>query len=76
MRLKFGPLRDAILLIAGLALLTYETLGQAEPRVVLITIAAAMIGLPATFFADRKFVTTTSPDPTPPPELPPPAPQR
>jgi hypothetical protein len=69
--LKFGPARDVVLLVCGLSLLGYETLGVAEPRIVLITIAAAMIGLPATFLADRRF---TGEPPTSTPSLPPPTP--
>lgn len=62
--LKFGPIRDAVLFVSGLTLLGYETLGVAEPRIVLITIAAAMIGLPATFLADRRFVGSPPEPPT------------
>jgi hypothetical protein len=61
-RLKFGPTRDAVLLISGLLLLAHETLLVDEPRAILIGIAAAMIGLPATFFADRKFLSPSKPD--------------
>lgn len=70
MRLKFGPIRDVILLITGLGILGHETLAVAEPRYLLIMVAGAMIGLPATFFADRKFVGSNSSDSKPPPELP------
>lgn len=63
MRLRFGPTRDAILFVSGLALLGYETLGSPEPRALLIAIAAAMIGLPATLFTDRRFI---GPPPEPP----------
>lgn len=69
--LRFQAVRDVVLLLAGLALLGHETLVVAEPRYLLIGIAAAMIGLPATFLADRKFVTST---PSPPPVEPPPPP--
>lgn len=69
-RLKFQPVRDVVLLIAGLLLLGHETLVVAEPRYLLIGIAAAMIGLPATFLADRRFVGSTQSPPAPPP-LPP-----
>lgn len=72
-RLKFQPVRDVVLLVAGLLLLGHETLLVAEPRYLLIGIAAAMIGLPATFLADRKFVTS-APSQTPPAEPPPPPP--
>ncbi len=64
--LKFGPVRDVVLLISGLTMLGYETLAPTEPRIVLITVAAAMIGLPATFLADRRFVGSPPPDPPPP----------
>jgi hypothetical protein len=71
-RLKFQAVRDVVLLLAGLALLGHETLVVAEPRYLLIGIAAAMIGLPATFLADRRFVTSTpSQPPAEPPPLPP-----
>lgn len=75
-RLKFAQIRDVVLLIGGLLLLCHETLVVAEPRYLLIGIAAAMIGLPATFLADRRFVGTSGSS-TPavlPPEVPPPAP--
>lgn len=52
----FAAIRDAALLAGGMALLGYETLVSTEPRVVLLTIAAVMMGLPATFAADRWFV--------------------
>lgn len=65
-RLKFAGVRDVILLIGGLALLGHETLVVAEPRYLLIGVAAAMIGLPATFLADRRFVTSAPSDPTSP----------
>lgn len=61
-RLKFGPTRDAVLLVTGLLLLGHETLFVGEPRAILIGIAAAMIGLPATFFADRRFLSSPKPD--------------
>lgn len=71
MRLKwprFHQVRDAALLVGGLALLAHETVLAPEPRIALITIAAGMIGLPATFLADRRFGGST---PSPPgrPEL-------
>lgn len=73
-RPKFPAIRDVILLIAGLALLGHETLVVTEPRYLLIGIAAAMIGLPATLLADRQFVTSGSSTPAdPPPAEPPPA---
>lgn len=68
-RLKFGPIRDAVLLLGGLAVLAHEMVVVAEPRIALLTLAAGMIGLPATFLADRKFQlpgvpSTQPPDPT------------
>jgi hypothetical protein len=64
MRLKFGPVRDVVLLLCGLGILGHEMVVVAEPRIALLTLAAGMIGLPATFLADRKF---TLPGGTPPP---------
>jgi hypothetical protein len=61
MKLTFPMIRDIVSFIAGLGLLTYETLVPTEPRVILIGIAAAMIGLPATFFADRRFANPLTP---------------
>ncbi len=69
----FARARDIVLLLAGLALLGHETLLVAEPRYLLIAIAAAMIGLPATFLADRRF-TSSPPTPTPADPSPPAAP--
>lgn len=71
MRLKFPAVRDVVLLITGLLLLGHETLVVAEPRYLLIGIAAAMIGLPATFLADRRFVTSAPSTPDPPAVEPP-----
>ncbi|GEL20852.1 hypothetical protein [Pseudonocardia asaccharolytica] len=69
MRVKPGAIRDAVLLIGGLALLGYETVIAAEPRIAILTIAAAMIGLPATVLADRKLIsrntTPSESDPSP-----------
>jgi hypothetical protein len=65
-KLKFASVRDIVLLILGLALLGHETVIASEPRVALLTIAAAMIGLPATLLADRRF-TSSSPAPIEPP---------
>ena len=72
LRVKFAQVRDAALLIGGLTLLGYETLGVPEPRIALVTLAAVMMGLPATFIADRWFVggalpPASPPDPTDPP---------
>ncbi len=63
----FAQVRDVLLLLAGLALLGHETLVAAEPRWALIGIAAGMIGLPATFLADRRFVSSTPTEPLPEP---------
>jgi hypothetical protein len=49
----WAAFRDTVLLVGGLALLAHETLIVPEPRVVLLTIAAAMIGLPATLRLDQ-----------------------
>lgn len=59
-RPKFPAVRDVTLLVSGLALLGHETLVVAEPRYLLIGLAAGMIGLPATLTADRRFVTSGS----------------
>lgn len=65
-RLKFGPLRDVVLLLGGLAILGHEMVIVVEPRIALLTLAAGMIGLPATFFADRKFQLPGIPPAEPP----------
>lgn len=75
LRLKpptFPAARDMVLLVLGLVLLGHETLAVPEPRVVLITVAVGMIGLPATLLADRRFVSSSpSPSESSPPEPPP-----
>jgi hypothetical protein len=64
-KIKFGPIRDVVLLIGGLGLLANEALIVTEPRALIITVAVAMIGLPATLLADRKFVgSSPSAEPT------------
>lgn len=60
LKLKFSQIRDGLLLAGGLLLLGHETLVASEPRLILITISAGMIGLPATMVADRKLVSTSS----------------
>jgi hypothetical protein len=80
-KLTFAQVRDVLLLLCGLALLGHETLVAAEPRWILIGIAGGMIGLPATFLADRRFVSSTpagqpAPEPTPTPEVPPAGPEQ
>ncbi len=64
-KLKFSTVRDIVLLILGLALLGHETVIATEPRTALIAIAAAMIGLPATLLADRRFTGSSPPPPEP-----------
>lgn len=66
-RVTWPGIRDAVVLLAGLGLLGHETIVAAEPRTLLVTVAAAAIGLPATLIADRRFVRSgpTSSSPTP-----------
>jgi hypothetical protein len=67
--LTFARTRDAVLLIGGLGVLAHEMILVAEPRAILIGLAAAMFGLPMTFLADRKFMSAEkTPDPLPAPE--------
>ena len=47
--------REAILFAAGLLLAGYETVAVPEPRVLILGMAAAMLGLPATLALDRSF---------------------
>lgn len=71
MRMPTGAaIRDAILLVAGLALLGHETLVAVEPRIVLVTIAAAMLGLPIPLRIDGQRARSRKghlPDQVPPP---------
>jgi hypothetical protein len=71
----WAAFRDTVLLVGGLALLTHESLIVPEPRIVLITIASAMIGLPATLRLDQVVRTLSGPSdkPTPPAPLTPPS---
>lgn len=54
-KLTFPTVRDVVLLLGGLAILAHEVFAAGGPRTELLTIAAGMIGLPATFLADRKL---------------------
>jgi hypothetical protein len=66
--------RDFVLFLAGLVLLAYETVAVPEPRWLLITIAAAMMGLPGALVADRLFLgRAPHPSPEAPAEPTPPA---
>jgi hypothetical protein len=61
----FSAIRDAVLLLDGLALLVHETVLVPEPRLPLLAIAAASIGLPPSLLADRLLRTGGS-SPAPP----------
>lgn len=65
MRLRFGPVRDVVLLVSGLALMFNEAVLQPEPRLIIMAAAGGMIGLPATLFADRRFAPQVPPKPDP-----------
>lgn len=53
--------RDLALVLGGLLLLAYETVVVESPRVLLVTVAVAMLGLPATLLVDRSFPTRKPP---------------
>lgn len=59
----FRLIRDAILLLSGLGLLAYETMVSPEPRLAIIGVAAAMLGLPGTLITDRLFHQAREPQP-------------
>ncbi len=52
----WSVIQGAIMFFGGLSLLFYETVVSPEPRLIIITIAGGMIGLPATIIADRTMV--------------------
>lgn len=62
-----ATVRDVVLLIAGLLLLAHETIVAPEPRLALLTLAAAMLGLPATLRLDRARSGSSSTAPSTPP---------
>lgn len=66
MRLRFGPTRDALLLLGGFLLLGHETLIVPEPRWTLLLIATGMLGIPASLGADSLFVKQAEKPPSPP----------
>lgn len=66
---KISTLRDGALLLCGLLLLAHETVIVSEPREALLLVATAMLGLPASLLADRKFVRRS--EDAKPPEIPP-----
>lgn len=55
--------RDLALIIGGLLLLGYETVVVDTPRALIVTVAVAMLGLPASLLADRTFPTRKRQDP-------------
>lgn len=59
--------RDGVLLVAGLALLWWEVMVLPEPRPLIVTLAAGMIGLPATLITGRTLLGGPAPPPRTPP---------
>lgn len=51
-RMSWSNLRDIGLFLGGLAILGYEMVIVPEPREALLLVAVAMLGLPATIYAD------------------------
>lgn len=47
-------IRDVILFLSGLAGVAYETLTRDQPRIELLVVFIAMMGLPVTLLGDRK----------------------
>ncbi len=60
----WSVIQGAIMFFGGLSLLFYETVVSAEPRLIIITVAGGMIGLPATIIADRTLVRRSKDDPS------------
>jgi hypothetical protein len=56
-------LRDALFTLAGIALVGHEAVIAAEPRLDILAIAAALLGLPGYLFTERLFNKTPPPDP-------------
>ena len=61
---SWTAIRDGALWLAGMALLTHETLLVPSPRWELLLVATAMLGLPGILRGD--FALTSSPGPPPP----------
>lgn len=53
MRLSAKTLRDAALFLGGAAVMTHEVIGVPEPRLAVLGVAAAMLGLPGSLGMDR-----------------------
>jgi len=73
MRVSAKGLRDLFLFLGGAALMTYEVLGVPEPRIAVLGIAAAMLGLPGSLGMDRLLSRSVEPPSPPPAATPPPS---
>lgn len=63
---NFALIRDSGTFLGGLVLLGYEVIGVPEPRAIIIGVAVAMLGLPASLFADRTLTRNGKPKDSPP----------
>lgn len=63
MRPSGKTLRDLVLFLGGAVVMAHEVVGVPEPRLAVLAVAAAMLGLPGSLGMDRLL----SRDPPPPP---------
>lgn len=62
MRLLSGKaLRDLVLFLLGAAVMAHEVVGVPEPRLAVLGIAAAMLGLPGSLGMDRLLARGADP---------------
>jgi hypothetical protein len=56
MRVSWAGARDALLSLVGAGIVVHEVIAVPEPRLVALTIAAALLGLPGTWATDRALL--------------------
>lgn len=68
MRFSAKTVRDAVMFLGGAALMTHEVIGVPEPRLAILGVAAAMLGLPGSLGMDRLLNRGAEPSSPPPRE--------
>ncbi|GEL17701.1 hypothetical protein [Pseudonocardia asaccharolytica] len=68
MRVRYGRLHATLLVLGGMALAGYEAVAVPEPRMAILGLAAAMMGLPGAVLGDRlmaRILGGQKPEPSP-----------